>query len=258
MNKVAVITGASRGIGRELAFVFAKNGFNVVVSSRNEKVLEELAEEISNKYGVKALAVKADVAVREDCMNLIDAAVSSSGRLDVLINNAGVGIYSPVEETEEEKLRHVFDVNFFGTFYCIKYALPHLKKSMGSIINISSVAGIIPTPFMGGYSASKFALNALTEVLRAEVKKHGIHVLLVCPGVIDTDFTENAYGNYRPKLKLRGAKPSALAEKIFDCYKDRKKFLVYPFYYRLMIFAYRMFPSFYGKIGVKLWKRRES
>ncbi len=257
MEKTVIITGASRGIGKELARVFAKNGFNLSLGSRNLEALKKVKEEIEASYKVRVNIKKTDVSNQEECRELIEETRSVFGSIDVLINNAGVGIYAPIEDIGEEELRKVFDVNFFGSFYCIKYSLPFLKDSKGSIINISSVAGLIPVPFMTGYSASKFALNALSEGMRAELKKYGIHVLLVCPGVIKTGFTNNAFGNYKPRFKLKGAKAYKLADKVFEYYKAKKKLLIYPGYYRIMIWAYKMMPSLYNYISIRMWKKKD-
>ncbi len=257
MKKVVVITGASKGIGRELAFIFAQKGFNLVIASRSLNLLKELGKEIEEKHGVKVLAKSTDVGKREECKELIDYAVDSLGSIDVLINNAGIGLYSPVAEMKEEDLERVFYVNFFGSFYCTKYALPYIKEAGGSVINISSVAGLIPVPFMGGYSASKHAMNALSFTLAMEVKQEGVHVLTVCPGVINTGFVASSLGNYRPKFKVRGSDPSKLAVKVYKYYEKRKRMLIYPWYYRLIIMSYKIFPFIYETVSLKLWKKRD-
>jgi len=256
VEKVAIITGASRGIGRELSLVFAKEGFNLVISSRSPDLLEKLSVEVEKEYGVRAIAETADVSVKEDCRKLIDCAVETFGRIDVLINNAGIGLYAPVEEIREEDLEKVFYVNFFGSFYCTKYALPHIRETRGVVINISSVAGLVPVPFMGGYSASKHAMNALSFALAMEVKKQGVHVLTVCPGVINTGFVTASLGNYRPRVKIRGSDPSKLARKIYRYYEKRKKVLIYPWYYRLTIMSYKLFPWIYEAVSMRLWRRK--
>ncbi len=256
MKKVGVITGASKGIGRELAFIFAQKGFNLVIASRSLDLLRELGKGIEEKYGVKVLAKSTDVGKREECKELIDYAVDSFGRIDVLINNAGIGLYSPVAEMREEDLEKVFYVNFFGSFYCTKYALPYIKEAGGSVINISSVAGLIPVPFMGGYSASKHAMNALSFTLAMEIKREGVHVLTVCPGVINTGFVASSLGDYRPKFKVKGTHPSKLAIKVYKYYEKRKRMLIYPWYYRLMLASYRLFPFIYETVSLKLWNKR--
>ncbi len=258
MNKTAIITGASKGIGKELAKVFAKRGFNLLLASRNIDLLNKIKKEMGSKFSIKVHIHKTDVSISNECKTMVEKAYDEFGRIDVLINNAGIGIYSPIEDIKEEELKKVIDVNFFGSFYCTKYSLPYLKEVKGTVINISSVAGIIPVPFMAGYSASKFALNSLSEALRAEMKKHGVHVLLVCPGVIRTGFTNSAYGNYKPLLNLKGTSPSKLAEKTFKYYEKRKKLLIYPYYYKLIIWSYRLFPTIYNTISIRMWKKKEN
>ncbi len=256
MKKVVVITGASKGIGRELAYVFARKGFDLMIASRSLNLLKELGKEIEEKHGVKVLTKSTDVGKREECKELIDYTVDSFGRIDVLINNAGIGLYSPVAEMKEDDLEKVFYVNFFGSFYCTKYAFPYIKEAGGSVINISSVAGLIPVPFMGGYSASKHAMNALSFTLAMEIKREGVHVLTVCPGVINTGFVASSLGNYRPKFKVRGTHPSKLAEKVYEYYVKRKRLLIYPWYYRLILMSYKLFPDIYGAISLRFWKKK--
>lgn len=175
---VAVVTGGSSGIGRETAAMLSKKGYKVYELSRSGKN-EAYSDHIS-----------ADVSVEADVTAAFETVFSREGRLDLLINNAGMGISGAVEFTDANAAHRLFDVNFFGQFYCIKAAIPLMRKSGGGrIISLSSVAAPIAIPFQAFYSASKAAVNSLTLALRSELTPFGIHVSAVMPGDVRTGFT---------------------------------------------------------------------
>ncbi|PJB59450.1 MAG: short chain dehydrogenase [Bacteroidetes bacterium CG_4_9_14_3_um_filter_41_19] len=180
-GKVVVITGASSGIGKALAQLFARNGSKVVIGARNHKKLMEVAEQIKLSGGEVAF-VKTDVSIENDCKNLISTAVNSFGTIDVLINNAGISMRALFEVTDLAVIKQLMDVNFWGAVYCTKYALPHLLKQKGSVVSVSSIAGIKGLPGRTGYSASKFAINGFMQSLRIENLKKDLHVMLAFPG----------------------------------------------------------------------------
>ena len=180
-GKVVVITGASSGIGEAMAKEYAAMGAKVVLGARQGDKLEALCHEISTKGG-KAAWCATDVTKVEDCERLIKTAVDSFGGIDVLICNAGISMRALFDDLDLSVLHRLMDVNFWGTVYCTKFALPYLQKSKGSLVGISSVAGIHGLPGRTGYSASKFAMTGFLETIRIENIKKGLHVMVACPG----------------------------------------------------------------------------
>ncbi len=189
-DAVVIVTGASAGIGRETALAFAREGAHVVLAARREERLRELAAQCE-ALGVRALAVRTDVARTEDVEALVRAALDAFGRVDVLVNNAGFGFSGTIEETTEADMRELMDVNYFGAFNAIRAVLPHMRgRRRGHIVNVSSVVGKLAFPYHGAYSATKFALVALTESLRGELTGSGITATVVLPGSTRTEFFE--------------------------------------------------------------------
>lgn len=183
-GKIAVITGASSGIGRATALELARRGAHVVLAARRAELLEDVAGEC-RKLGVRAQTVVTDVRDRDACRNLIAAA----GDVDILVNNAGFAIYDAAEEARIEEMRDMMDTNFFGAVNCTQAVLPlMLARRTGSIVNVGSITGIMGFARMGAYCASKFAIAGWTEALRDEVIGKGVSVALVCPATTDTDF----------------------------------------------------------------------
>ena len=178
-KKVVLITGVSSGIGLDLAKLFIKNNFIVYGASRNDFAMENLNH------------IKCDVSSLNQCKNAIEKIIEKEGKLDILINNAGIGTSGSVENTSEEDAKKIFDVNFFGTFFMCKSALPYLRKSKGRIINVSSVASKFFIPFQGFYSATKASVDAISSAMRAETKPFGVKITNVHPGDTKTSFTKN-------------------------------------------------------------------
>ena len=180
-GRVVVITGASSGIGEAMAKVYSKMGAKVVLGARSEEKLAALTAEIKEAGGEAAYCA-ADVTKPEDCKALIDKAVDAFGGIDVLICNAGISMRAIFDDVDLSVLHRLMDVNFWGTVYCAKYALPYLQASKGSLVGISSVAGLHGLPGRTGYSASKYAMTGLLETIRIENIKKGLHVMVACPG----------------------------------------------------------------------------
>jgi short-subunit dehydrogenase len=191
-DKIVIITGASSGIGKSLALEFAKRGANLVLAARQYVTLCQLTESIEQQYGIKAIAVQCDVTVEEDCKHLIKQTLSTFGRIDVLINNAGISMRALLNDADVDVLKSVMDVNFWGTVYCTKYALPEILKTKGSIVGVSSIAGYKGLPGRTGYSASKFAMNGFLDALRVENLKNDIHILTACPGFTASNIRNTA------------------------------------------------------------------
>ena len=190
-GKVVIITGSSSGIGLSLAHEFGSRGASVVISGRNKERLDAAFKELQLK-GVDTLAVKTDVSVEADCENLINSTLEWKGRIDVLVNNAGVSMRAVFENTDLSVLKSLMDINFWGTVYCTKYALPHLLETKGSVVGIISVAGYIGLPGRTGYSASKFAVRGFLETLRCENLKTGLHVLVAAPSFTSSNIRKSA------------------------------------------------------------------
>jgi NAD(P)-dependent dehydrogenase (short-subunit alcohol dehydrogenase family) len=185
-GRVAIVTGGSRGIGRAIAAALVGNGFRVAISGRTAGILEETAAAL----GSDVRAIRCDVRDPVACQRLVDETVEGFGRLDLLVNNAGIGIYKPVAEMSVEEWQSIIETNLNGVFYCTHAALPHLREADQSwIINIGSLAGKNAFPGGGAYNASKFGLVGFTEALMQEVRYDGVRVSSIMPGSVATGFS---------------------------------------------------------------------
>ncbi|KEO74792.1 SDR family oxidoreductase [Anditalea andensis] len=180
-NKVVVITGATSGIGEACALAFGKEGAKVVITGRNQLKLDNTLVNLQ-KEGVECIGILADAGVEGDNKKIAEQTVNKWGKIDILINNAGISMRALFQDLDMDVFRKVMDTNFWGTVYATKYCLPEILKSKGSIIGVSSINGFRGTPARTAYTASKFAMNGFFESLRTEVMKRGVHVLVVCPG----------------------------------------------------------------------------
>ena len=181
-GKVMIITGASSGIGLASAKLFASLGAKLVLAARSQDKLEEIASGISHDSGSDVLCVKTDVSVEEDCRNLINKAVARFGRIDVLVNNAGLSMRALFRDLDLQVIKTLMDVNFWGTVYCTKYALPYLLESKGSVVGVISIAGYAGLPARTGYASSKYAIRGFLDTLRIEHLYDGLHVMVFAPG----------------------------------------------------------------------------
>jgi NAD(P)-dependent dehydrogenase (short-subunit alcohol dehydrogenase family) len=187
-NQSAVVTGATRGIGRAIAEALAARGMNVVIAARHEQDCRAVAEAITQQGGGKVIGAAADVRRSEDCARIIQTAIDNFGGLHVLVNNAGIGGFSPVEKMDVAHWDRVIATNLNSLFYCSHAALPHLRKQGGWIINIGSLAGKNAFPGGAAYNASKFGLIGFSEALMQEVRHDDIRVSYIMPGSVATDF----------------------------------------------------------------------
>jgi dehydrogenase/reductase SDR family protein 7B len=192
-NKIALITGGSSGIGRATAIRLAHRGAKVCVAGRNNAALAEAVREIQGR-GSQGLAVQIDVTDSEQVRTAVEATVSAFGGLDILICSAGLSMRAYFENARLDALERVMRVNFFGTLYATHHALPHIKKSKGSLVAISSLTGKRGVPAYSVYGASKFAIQGLYESLQIELARHGVHVGIVSPAFVDTPLRENVLG----------------------------------------------------------------
>jgi NAD(P)-dependent dehydrogenase (short-subunit alcohol dehydrogenase family) len=187
-GKTAIVTGGTKGIGRAIAEALAAEGMNVCVGARSVDEVKQTVRELEGA-GASATGAACDVRVYEEVEALVAHAVEEFGGVDVLVNNAGVGLFKPVEETSPEEFRAVLETNLFGVFYGCRAVIPEMKKRGGGyIVNISSLAGANPHPRMAAYNASKFALNGFSEALMQEVRHDRIKVSYVMPGSVNTEF----------------------------------------------------------------------
>ena len=190
-DKVVIVTGASSGIGEAIAREFARNGSKVVLAARSEERLSEIVKELKAD-DCNAIFVTTDVSKEDDCKALIENTIEKYGTIDILINNAGVSMRASFLDVDIKVLHRLMDVNFWGTVYCTKYALPYLLKRKGTLVGVSSVAGFHGLPGRTGYSASKFAMHGFLETIRIENLKKGLHVMIIAPGFTSTEIRKHA------------------------------------------------------------------
>lgn len=188
-RKVVVITGASSGIGKALAEKYASEGWDLVLAARR---IERLLEFESQLNTVEILSVKTDVTQELECKNLIEKAIDKFGKIDVLINNAGISMRASIEDVDMNVLRSLMDVNYWGTVYCTKFALPYILKQKGSLVGVISTGGYIGLPGRTGYSGSKFAVRGFLDTVRIEYLKAGLHVLVASPGFTASEIRKTA------------------------------------------------------------------
>jgi short-subunit dehydrogenase len=209
-DNVVIVTGASAGIGRELALQLAARGAHLALAARDPVKLEEVAAECRAR-GVRAIAVPTDVGDEEKCGELVQRTVDEFGRLDTLVNNAGISMWARFDEvTDLSGFEALMRVNYLGSVYCTHHALPHLKRSRGRIVGVSSLTGKTGVPTRSGYAASKHAMTGFFDSLRIELAESGVTVTMVYPGFVATEIRERAFG---PDGRPLGAGNSPVRER---------------------------------------------
>ena len=190
-GKIAIVTGASSGIGKALATQLAREGARVMLAARREEKLKSISESLQEE-GCTVAYCTTDVTKEEECRRLIEETVNLWNGIDIMICNAGISMRANFDDLDLQVIHRLMDVNFFGTVNCTKYALPYLQKSHGSLLGISSTAGIHGLPWRTGYSASKFAISGFLETVRVENLKKNVHVMIAFPGFTTSDIRLHA------------------------------------------------------------------
>lgn len=246
-GKVVVITGASSGIGKALAFEALKQGASVAVCARSKDKLDELYSSIETSR-IHCMAV--DVRNDTDCETFMKTIIERWGRIDVLINNAGISMRALFEDADTKVIKELMDINFFGAVYCTKYALPAIMKNKGVIVGVSSIAGYRGLPARTGYSASKFALQGFLEALRTELLYTGTHVMWVCPGFTASNIrnvARSSDGSTQGETPLNESKlmtAEECAEIILKAVNKRKRTVVMTLLGKLTVWVNKLFPAF--------------
>ena len=252
-NKLVIVTGASSGIGRACAVKFAQMGANIVLAARSEVKLEEVATEIA-KYGVEVLVMATDVSKEQDCKKLIESTLERFGKIDVLINNAGISMRAAFSDLDVDVFKKVMAVNFWGAVYCTHYAIASILKNKGSVVGISSIAGYKGLPGRTGYSSSKFAMHGFLEALRIENMKKGLHVLIACPGFTASNIRNSALSGdgssqgETPRDEQKMMQPEEVAAYIVDAVVKRKDRLTLTFSGKLTVLLNKFFPKLVDKL----------
>jgi short-subunit dehydrogenase len=263
-DKIVIITGASSGIGKAMAEEFAARGANLILGARQYVTLCEIAQSLEKQHNIKAIAVQCDVSVEEDCAQLIKQAIASFGKIDVLINNAGISMRALFKDVDIKVMKSLMDVNFWGTVYCTKYALPEIIKTKGSIVGVSSIAGYKGLPGRAGYSASKYAMNGFLDALRVENLKTGVHVMVACPGFTSSNIRNTALdrnGTQQGESTLEEDKmmtSEEVATLIVNGVENCERTLIMTFQGKLTVFLSKFLPAFLDKQVYKVFAKEKN
>jgi dehydrogenase/reductase SDR family member 7B len=252
-DKVVIITGGSSGIGKALAFEFGSKGSKILITGRGEDELRKAEAELRSK-GITVSSFRADVSIEEDNQRMAEEAIRCYGRIDVLINNAGISMRALFEEVDLDVVKRVMDINFYGVLYATKYCLAEIKRNKGSIVGISSIAGFRGLPGRTGYCASKFALNGFLEVLRTELLKSGVHVLTACPGFTESNIRKRSLtkdGSFQgesPRNEKEMMTAEECAAHIYNATVKRKRTLVLTTQGKMAVFLNKWLPGLADKM----------
>lgn len=262
-DKVVVITGGTSGIGKSLAFEFGRNGSKIVITGRDQEALLATAEELTAKQ-VAVHAVAADVTRADDNNRMAQEAIRVFGRIDVLINNAGISMRAIFEEVDPEVIRKVMDINFYGAVYATKSCLPEIMRNRGSIVGISSIAGFRGLPGRTGYSASKFALNGFLESLRTELLGTGVHVLTACPGFTASNIrrrsltVDGSSQGESPRAEEKMMTADECAVHIYKATVKRKRTLILTLQGKLAVILNKWFPTLADRMVYNVMRKESN
>jgi short-subunit dehydrogenase len=259
-NKVVVVTGASMGIGEAIAKAFVHQGARGVMLSRDAGRSEAARDRVGHIE--RTLALSCDVRHREEIDRVIGLTLHHFGRIDVWVNNAGHGLIDSVAHMDMTVLRDMFETNFFGAISAMQAVLPVMQQqNEGTVINISSVAGHIPLPYSSGYSATKFAMNAMGKAARIELRKRNVNVLTVCPGYVRTDFSANAVrGQELKKVQpaaVRGISAERVARATLAGYRMQKREVIVPWTMHPVVKIYQLLPGIVERAMLRMAKPTE-
>lgn len=252
-DKVIIITGASSGIGKALAFSFGREGAKIVITGRKEAPLLAVSRELTQQ-GIENFAFVSDVSIEADNIEMVKKTVEQYGKIDVLINNAGISMRSMFADCDLNVIKKVMDINFYGTVYATKYALPYIKTTKGSIVGVSSIAGYRGLPVRSGYSASKFAVNGFLEALRTELLHTGVHVLTACPGFTASNIRVASLGSdgnsKGESMRDEGNMMSSeeVADRILKAVENRDRDMVLTLQGKAIILINKLFPKLADKL----------
>ena len=253
-DKVVVITGSSSGIGKALAYEFGKHGARVVLASRNLKSLELIVNDLRSK-GIQALAIKTDVTVESDCRILIEKTMATFGKIDVMINNAGISMRALFIDLKLDVMRKLMDTNYWGTVYCTKFAMPYLLKTSGSLVGVISIGGYIGMPGRSAYAASKFAVRGFLDTVRVENRKTGLHVLVVAPGFTSSNIrraallADGSAQGETPRDENHMMSAETVASHVYRAVVRRKRNLILTFLQgKFTVFLGKFVPKFLDKL----------
>lgn len=255
-NKVVVVTGGSDGIGKALVDAMLAQGAKVATCARNFDKLYRLQ---TANAGKPLVTFPVDVSNEQECENFIKEVIAVYGTIDILINNAGVSMRALFNETGLDTIKRVMDINFWGTVYCTKYAMPYIQQRKGTIVGVSSIAGYRGLPGRTGYSASKFAVNGFFESLRTELLESGVHVMWVCPGFTASNIrraalTETGEAQGDSPLDESGLMTAeACADMILHAIQKKKRTLIFTFNDKRTVFINRMLPELADKLVRKFF-----
>lgn len=255
-DKVVIITGGSDGIGKALVELFLSHGAKVATCGRSNEKLYELQR---SHAGQSLITYMADVSNETDCANFIRETVKVFKTIDILINNAGISMRALFAETSLDTLRKVMDINFWGTVYCTKHALPYILQQKGTIVGVSSIAGYRGLPGRTGYSASKFAVNGFFESLRTELLDSGVNVMWVCPGFTASNIRNAALTKNATPQGVSPMDENAMmtaeecARLIVAAIEKRKRMLIFTMNDRRTVLVNRLFPSLADKLTRKFF-----
>lgn len=258
-DKVVLITGASSGIGKAAAFLFAKNGSNVILVGRRKEKLLEVEKELS-KNPISTLVCSCDVANKSQVKEMCKTVIEKFGKIDILVNNAGFAIYGKVSELDIDQIESQMATNYFGMIYCIKYFLPKmLEQKSGHIVNVASVAGSFGLPGIASYCASKFAMLGFSEGLHHELKGSGVKVTVVSPIMVRTNFFDHPSFELMSKNSAGSISSDKVAKAILKAANSSRLEIIVPPLIRGAVWAKHTFPYLINPIvGYSFKKQLES
>ena len=252
-NKVVIITGGSSGIGKACAFAFGKAGAKIVITGRDARKLEEVSDDLT-KQGIDNLTLIADVSNENNNELLVEQTLQRFGKIDILINNAGISMRALFEDLDMKVFKKVMDINFYGTVYATKACLPYILESKGSIVGISSINGYRGTPARTAYTASKYAMQGFLESLRTEVMHREVHILVACPGFTSSNIrnaalvADGSVQGESPREEDKMMSAEEVADEILKATKKRKRDIVLTTQGKLAVFLNKWAPGFMDKV----------